>query len=291
MASDPIETAPKNEEWIVLLGESGDVFEVARWSVEKGNWVGREGAPIRITPTHWFRPNPSWLPSAYTSSASPQAQKAPRRKRFGLYAGLLIGWSVLLEASWFVGLPTRENFVKFFPTEASVAPQTVASHHVAGAEMANLYVRSEPNQGLDVHPESPAIIGDPAHAREQAQAVTGRILPATSAGDAAASGHEQALRQVDALARDVVALREEIEALKSRFAASTMAHAEPAQYLELADALPRAESLPAQSWYETAMVSALLSHRNGSTWWPTGQWPNVQGFDGPRMPTFVQRVN
>jgi hypothetical protein len=129
MASDPIETAPKNEEWIALLGESGDVFEIARWSVEKGNWVGPEGAPIRMTPTHWFRPNPSWLPTAYTSS---QDRTAPRRKRLGLYAGLTIAWSAMLEVPCFVELPTREDFMKIFAAEASVAPQTVASQHAAG---------------------------------------------------------------------------------------------------------------------------------------------------------------
>jgi hypothetical protein len=121
MASDPIETAPKNEELIVLLDESGDVFEVARWSAKRGNWVGQEGAPIRIKPTYWFRPNPSWLSTVYIS---PQGERAPRRKRFVLYTGLLIiAWLAILEVPWFGGYFTRENFVKIFSTEAWVARQ------------------------------------------------------------------------------------------------------------------------------------------------------------------------
>lgn len=249
MASNSIETAPKNEEWIALLGESGDVFEIARWSVEKSNWVGREGEPIRIKPAHWFRPDPSWLSAIY---ASPQGKKAPRRKRFGLYAGLLIiGWSAMLEAPWFGGPSIRENFVKIFSTDASVAPRPVASESVAGAEMANLYVRTapespagientyaqestkpssnEPKQGPEqLHLRADAIVGDPADVREQVEAVTGQVTQATLAGDAASTGQERALRQergrIDALARDLLALREEIEAIETRLAAASAAH-------------------------------------------------------------------
>jgi len=283
MASDPIETAPKNEEWIALLGESGDAFEIARWSVEKGHWVGQDGAPVRITPTHWFRPNPSWLPTAYTSPASPGGRTAPRRKHFGLYAGLLIiAWSAMLEVPWFVGLPSRENFVKFFPTEASVAPQTVAGEHIAGAEMANLYVRTAP--------ESDAVAGDPPHAQTQVEAVTDQVTHATLAGDAASS-QEGERRQVDALARDLLALREEIEAIKIRFAAARTAHIEPARSVERTHASPPPESPAARAWYETAMLSALPTRREGSTCWQAGQWPNVEVLDGPWTPPAVQRVN
>ncbi len=376
MVSDPIETAPKNEEWIALLGESGDVFEIARWSVEKGNWVGREGEPIRIKPTHWFRPDPSWLSTTYTS---PQGKKTPRRKRFGLYAGLLIiACSATLEVPRFVGPPPRENSGKSFSTDASVAPQTVASEHVAGAEMANLYVRTaaespagientyaqesakpssnKPKQGPEqFHLRADAIGGDPVHAREQLEAVTGQVTQATPADDAAAIGQERTLRherrRIDALARDLGALREEIEAIETRLAAARAARAMLTEELEVAApddisaAVPlvrtidrepialfvrrgdefiaagdfvgarvvfrhaaelgdaraartlaatydpnplqrfrvngvTADFAKAPFWYETAMLSALPSRREGSNLWPAGQWPKVEGFDG-----------
>jgi hypothetical protein len=190
MASDPIETAPKNEEWIVLLDESGDVFEVARWSAEKGNWVGQDGEPIRIKPTHWFQPDASWVSSIHTSSISPQDKKTTGRRHY-LYGGLLIiAWLAVLEAPWVVELPSREDLVKIFSSEASVAPQTVASQHVIDAEVPpNLHVRTaaESPAGIEnayaqesakpssskarqerdeLHLRADAIVGDPAHARE-----------------------------------------------------------------------------------------------------------------------------
>jgi hypothetical protein len=121
MASDPIETAPKNEEWIVLLDESGHDFEVGRWSAKRGTWVGRDGAPIRIKPASWFRPNSSWLSTDY---ASAQDETAPRRKRFGLYTALLIiAWLAIMEVPWFGEHFTREKLVKIFSAENWVTPQ------------------------------------------------------------------------------------------------------------------------------------------------------------------------
>jgi hypothetical protein len=163
----------------------------------------------------------------------------------------------ILEVPWFVGLPTREDFVKIFSTEASVAPQTVASQHVIDAEVSpNLHVRTaaESPAGIEnayaqesakpssskarqerdeLHPRADAIAGDPAHAREQIEAAKDQVTQAIPAGDAAWSGREQALgqerRRIDALAQDLAALRKEIEAIEIRLAAASAAHIEAAQ--------------------------------------------------------------
>jgi hypothetical protein len=130
MAFEPIASAPKNGEWIALLGESGDVFEIARWATEKRNWVGQEGKPIQIQPTHWFEPNPSLLPRTATS---PRGREALRRTRFGLYAGLLIiAGSAIFDVPWSVRISSRE---------VAVTPQTGPSQDIAGVETGYLQVR------------------------------------------------------------------------------------------------------------------------------------------------------
>jgi hypothetical protein len=282
MASDPIETAPKNEEWIALLSESGDVFEIARWSVEKGNWVGREGEPIQINPTHWFRPDPSWLSAIYTS---PQNKKAPRRKLFGLYAGLLIiAWSAMLEVPWFVGLPIRENLVKFFSTDASIAHQPVASEPVAGTDMANLYARTAAESPAGTEntyaQESPKPSSSTAKQGPEQLHVRADAL----VGDPA----------IDALARDLAALREDIEAIKTRVAAASPARIEAAQSVQRAAASPPPAPLlsPAESSVRRGNGGAL----------PTGEpevaapddgisvaVPPVSAIDGEPIALFMRR--
>ena len=314
MASDPIETAPKTEELIALLDESGGAFEIARWSAEKGNWVGPEGEPIRMKPTHWFRPDPSWLSTTCTLPISPQGKKAPRRKRFGLYAGLLIiAWSAMLEVPWSGGLPIRENIVKIFSTDASVAPQTVApetvapqtvaSEPVAGADMANLYARTDAESPAGIentyHPTSikpsssaDALAGDPGHARERVEAVMGRV-----ADDAASTGQEQALRQerrrIDALARDLAVLRADIEAIRTRLAAAGPAH------IEDAESVQRAQASPSQAPQLAASAESSVRKGSGAAV-PTGEpavtAPDdgaaaspVRAIDEQRIALFVRR--
>jgi TPR repeat protein len=270
MAFYPIKTAPKNEELIALVGESGDVFEVARWSFEKDNWVGKEGEPIRIKPTYWFYPNPSWLPPTKTSprdpnpswlpptKTSPRDKDAPRRTRLGLYAGLLIiAGSAMLDIPWVVGPPS--------------SPQRVPSQHVASAEMANLPVRTaaktpggienahpqtsgiEEKQGLEqARPRADALVRDLAYAPEQLEAVEGQVTRATAAGDAesvqvpqASTEQEQALEQESRRSEgDLASARAEVEALKARAAAPIVARNEPPRLAQAAHAAPQAAAPP-----------------------------------------------
>ena len=54
MRSNPIESAPRNQ-FIILQDDrkDSDVYEIARWSVERGDWIRSDGEPIQITPSHW----------------------------------------------------------------------------------------------------------------------------------------------------------------------------------------------------------------------------------------------
>jgi hypothetical protein len=76
MKSNPSEAAPGNE-FIILQDDRKDfdVYEVARWSVQRADW--KDGEPIRITPTHW-------LPLGHLPK--PKQEGLRGRWRFGMYA-------------------------------------------------------------------------------------------------------------------------------------------------------------------------------------------------------------
>jgi hypothetical protein len=48
-----IETAPMDGNVVILEDDASGTHDVARWSPEAGEWVGENGGPSKITPTHW----------------------------------------------------------------------------------------------------------------------------------------------------------------------------------------------------------------------------------------------
>jgi len=73
----PIETAPKDESWVLLFFDGrdpipGPAYRVGFWSVEYCDWYDWEGAGNSLTafgdyPTHWAALQP---PSTYTPSGT-----------------------------------------------------------------------------------------------------------------------------------------------------------------------------------------------------------------------------
>ncbi|MDI4232372.1 hypothetical protein OZ411_06020 [Bradyrhizobium sp. Arg237L] len=49
----PIDTAPRDGQDIWVESATG-AFDIAHWSREAGEWVWKNGHPIRIAPTHWY---------------------------------------------------------------------------------------------------------------------------------------------------------------------------------------------------------------------------------------------
>ena len=49
-----IETAPRDGKFVILEEDARGNHDVARWSSEAGGWVGKNGEPIKITPTYWY---------------------------------------------------------------------------------------------------------------------------------------------------------------------------------------------------------------------------------------------
>lgn len=51
----PIDTAPRDGTAIILEDDASGIYEVAHWLAGAGEWVGENGEPTPITPTHWQR--------------------------------------------------------------------------------------------------------------------------------------------------------------------------------------------------------------------------------------------
>src|SRR3974377_1396722 len=49
-----IKSAPRDGKLVILEEDAGGKQGVARWSSEAGGWVGENGEPINIAPTHWY---------------------------------------------------------------------------------------------------------------------------------------------------------------------------------------------------------------------------------------------
>jgi BA14K-like protein len=111
-----IETAPRNGNVIILEDDANGTFDVAHWSPEAGEWVGGNGEPSEITPSHWhpcysvfpfsLREDAPQPPTASNvvaprSAAAVEAQLAPSHAR----RGFAISWNaVTLVAAVLVGI-------------------------------------------------------------------------------------------------------------------------------------------------------------------------------------------
>src|SRR5258708_11987528 len=82
-----IETAPRDGEVVILEDDLFGMYGVARWSPEAGEWVGENGEPSKITPSHWYpMPHDKYLQehdgSTNPSPAGPSASRAGRYSFF-----------------------------------------------------------------------------------------------------------------------------------------------------------------------------------------------------------------
>jgi hypothetical protein len=67
-----IETAPRDGNVIILEDDARGTYDVAHWSPEAGAWVGENGEPSKITPSHWYpMEGDNYLQEAHDISGSP----------------------------------------------------------------------------------------------------------------------------------------------------------------------------------------------------------------------------
>ena len=50
----PIEGSPRDGTAIILEDDASGTYDVGHWSAETGEWLGENGEPTGITPTHWY---------------------------------------------------------------------------------------------------------------------------------------------------------------------------------------------------------------------------------------------
>jgi hypothetical protein len=71
-----IETAPRDGNVVILEDDASGTYDVARWSPEAGEWVGENGEPSKITPTHWHTSPPDKHLQGHVTPATVEAFEA-----------------------------------------------------------------------------------------------------------------------------------------------------------------------------------------------------------------------
>ena len=140
-AIDLIESAPRNQ-FVILQDERkvSDVYEIARWSTERGGWICNDGEPIQITPTHW-------LPIDHLGRLE---QGAPRGwRRFGMYAAIFVtaGLAMMFAPSVFnswAGLWEKESFFVVGSFQDAANSLASAIEHQQAAEQERQKLKSSP---------------------------------------------------------------------------------------------------------------------------------------------------
>src|ERR1043165_9558010 len=82
---EPIETAPRNGEFLIIEDGTRGTIAVARWSAEASQWLYEDGVPSQLSATHWHSAQdndgectPSQLNATYWRSLTPaQGADAP----------------------------------------------------------------------------------------------------------------------------------------------------------------------------------------------------------------------
>ena len=212
MRSNPIESAPRDE-FIILQDDrkDSDVYEIARWSAERSDWIGHDGEPIELTPSHW-------LPIDYLCRLEQGASRGWRR--FGMHAvffvaaGLAMMFAPSALNNW-AGLREKESlFVVGSSQDAGNSPTSAIKHQQAA---------EQERQQIE------ALARQLASAREDVGTLTARVLALTDArtevekvlqtAQTSAAEQKLALEQErqrgDALVRELASAREEVEARKA----------------------------------------------------------------------------
>jgi hypothetical protein len=220
MKPNPIETTPGNK-FIILQDDRNhsDVYEVARWSVERAAWIRKDGEPSRIAATHW-------LPLDHL----------PRPRQEGLRRS----WPFGMYARYFVIAGLAMLFVASFLSNLAAAPESAEA--MVRTEIAQ--VSDEQNDALEQERRrGDALARELASAREELEA---RKAAAKAADDAVQTAQALAIehqkmgereRQLgEVLARQLASAQKAIETLMARVTAMTDARTEAEKALQAAQA-------------------------------------------------------
>src|SRR5947208_8640675 len=210
-----IETAPRNENVVLVEDRTFGTYDVAHWSPEAGGWVGENGEPIKYTPSHWY-------PINYLQEAD------------GLSSGLS-------EASTSVSRERRHRFFPFF----LIATALVAAALIGVAPLVRQALPTpEARQSSENEPRQEVLAKEPA---EAPRAVDGLNLKLEAEAATAAQSLGQEREKVAALARDAAAAGKELAASMVQHALEEERARSAALATELAKAREAAETQVALS--------------------------------------------
>jgi hypothetical protein len=220
MKSNPIEPTPSNK-FIILEDDRkhSGVSEVAQWSVERADWIRKDGEPSRIAPTHG-------LPLDHL----------PRHRQEGLRRS----WPFGMYARHFAIAGLAMLFVPSFLGNSAAARESAET--TARIEIAQ--VSDEQHDALEQERRrGDALARELASARaelEARKAAAKAADDAVQAAQALAIEHQQVgerERQLgQLLARQLASAQKEVETLMARVAAMTDARTEAEKALQAAQA-------------------------------------------------------
>src|ERR1700674_5356965 len=102
-----IETAPRDGSAIILVDDASGTYDVAHWSPEAGEWVGENGEPTKITPSHWYSMRREKYLSLESDGSSNPSQVRPSPARARRYATFSI--AAALVAAALIGTYFRDH--------------------------------------------------------------------------------------------------------------------------------------------------------------------------------------
>lgn len=208
-----IDIAPRDGEGIWIEDAAGAV-EAGHWSIEAGRWVGKDGSPISLSPTHWY---------PETEDIDPEEAKS---------GGSLVA-AVVLVSLIFVGVALLGAFDPF---KAQTIPEMT---RIDGESAIGLGQRPEiatgslalvqgettgalmqavpagtvgPRQGLDSDaPRSDVLFGELAGARRELDEAVQRTQTAEIAAEELRQSLQQEQARSAAFANELAGTRREIE--------------------------------------------------------------------------------
>jgi len=224
-----IETAPKDEKFVILEDDVAGTYDVAHWSPDAEKWIGKNSEPTVLTPTHWHPlVRDEYFPreDEISSNRSPVWASAWRHRK-----KLYIGASAV--AGLLVFHAVRENAqfdsVKIIGKVAAQATQILSQGSrtflpaslLTSANQASL-PGARPVQVASVPQAPQSQKGEQAEAFAQelaeARGTIGRLdLQLREESATSSRLLEQQAKQSAALAQDAAAARDELAASSGRY--------------------------------------------------------------------------
>jgi hypothetical protein len=92
-----IETAPRDGKFVILEDDASMTYGVAHWSPEAGEWIGKNGEPSKITPTHWFPlARDKYLLQEDEGSSNPsQVRPSAWRRGYSFFVGVVAATALI----------------------------------------------------------------------------------------------------------------------------------------------------------------------------------------------------